>query len=317
MTIHEDRLAHAKNFDDDLDKLHAADIAWRQHTIDSLTAERDDLIAGAIDDAAKIEALEAEIARLTNLLSQHEPQSPWGEVVPISFATSEATRFEVKEMSPDREHGRNMRRNALFGPEGLRLFGRRERVGTGDSARDYSSADVLARHVPLDNYFRLTVVARMSKAVPGFWPCPIWLRPANGTHGEIDGFERFGPDPWVKATLHEAYAKNLRYNGPGRDWRKETTPEGDHTFVIEKTPGRILVLMDGTVLADFRRDQAPAGFDWDGLYEVPARTWYTRFTIQIGFGNRTSSKVGLPPADWAVSEVLVKSAGWQKLKAVA
>ena len=48
----------------------------------------------------------------------------------------------------------------------------------------------------------------------------------------------------------------------------KSDPAALHTYVMEKTPNRIKIWVDGVLLMDAGPADAPAGFDWNRIFEV-------------------------------------------------
>ena len=51
---------------------------------------------------------------------------------------------------------------------------------------------------------------------------------------------------------------------------------------------------------------APAGFDWQTIFENPQQTWYPRVTLQIGCGTANPTcATGQPDASFTSTDMLV------------
>jgi hypothetical protein len=174
----------------------------------------------------------------------------------------------------------------------LRIQGKKQSVG----GRDYTSGyiDTNSKYA-LPNYFRLKVRARVPME-QGMWAAPVWFRPADFSAGEIDLLETYGKDnanPLIIQTLHTDYtashqqsAKATSYGIVGGD------PTAWHRYVIEKTPGKIVMWVDGIKTATWTSGN-PGWFD---QYYEAGKRWNLRVNLQIG-----GSWGGLPDSttDWS------------------
>ncbi|MFN8195875.1 MAG: glycoside hydrolase family 16 protein [Nocardioidaceae bacterium] len=146
----------------------------------------------------------------------------------------------------------------------------------------------------LPNYFRIEVRAKVPFQ-QGMWAAPLWIRPADGSAGEIDLVETYGSErdrPIIHQTIHGDYAvpgqlTHLQtpfaaVGGSATDW---------HTYVVEKTPGAIRMWVDGVPTATFDDSTTP----WFGSYYEAGKRWSLRMSLQVG-GNQ-----GLPDSttDWS------------------
>lgn len=234
------------------------------------------------------------------------PTSPWALLHDVDLA--DPTGWSLRNETQSNDNSRNLPANVTFGPEGMRIVGKRE----PGYNRPYTSGDALGRGYELPNYFRVEVTGR-GPHERGLWPCVLWLRPGNNSDGEIDLMENFGAQPRVKATLHNEYGTThkmihgqLRWDTP--EIAAAGPPDGLHTYVCEKTPGRILITIDGVTLMDVGPDDAPAGFDWVRIFETPSRTWYPRVTLQLGCGTANPTCATGQPADtFTQTDMLVTS----------
>ena len=200
--------------------------------------------------------------------------------------------------------------NVEYGPGGLVIHGRREERG----GRPYTSGDVTGQHIVVPNYFRAEVVATLPTDY-GMWPAPLWFRPLNSPHGEIDVCETW-PYTWPAArfavALHRDYSLSPRQvNAPlNYSMLPNPDPTAPHTYTVIKTQNRIEFLCDG-VRAYCWEGTTP----WNGTqrigplpewyadyFEVPERIWYPRVTLQIG-GTETPE----PNPEWQHSELIIHS----------
>ena len=85
-------------------------------------------------------------------------------------------------------------------------------------------------------------------------------------------------------------------------------PDGGalHTYVMEKTPNRIQIRVDGVELMDVGPADAPSGFDWQRIFENPQQQWYPRVTLQIGCGiANPTCETGSPDSSFSQTDMLV------------
>ena len=193
-----------------------------------------------------------------------------------SFDTSRWVKYDQEAWG--HEDSFVIARNATIDNGKLRLQAKPEELG----GRHWTTGEVTTRgKYSLPNYFRLEVRAK----VPfehGMWAAPIWFRPAGPGAGEIDLVETYGVEqdkPYMHQTIHTDYGDDhkqthiftpfSRYVGAATDW---------HTYVIEKTPGQIVMWVDGIKSATFNKANTP----WfDTYYEIGQR-WTLRSSLQVG-----------------------------------
>jgi len=134
----------------------------------------------------------------------------------------------------------------------------------------------------LPDTFQVAVRAKVP-VHQGLWAAPLWLRPADGSAGEIDVVEtthRPGEAPRVHHSIHTAY-------GPKRQVAAHRYPFADvgdragtrwHTYVLRKTPGLMVVWVDGKVTAAF----CVGAPDWYDTYYDAGKRWSMRINLQVG-----------------------------------
>jgi beta-glucanase (GH16 family) len=207
-----------------------------------------------------------------------------------TFDTSRWVKYDQEAWG--HEDSYVLARNATIDNGKLRLQAKPEEVG----GRHWTTGEVTTRgKYSLPNYFRLEVRAKVPLE-HGMWAAPIWFRPADGAAGEIDLVETYGVEqtqPYVHQTIHTDYGDAhkqthiftpfSRYPGAATDW---------HTYVIEKTPGQIVMWVDGIKSSTFNTSNTPW---YDTYYEAGTR-WSLRSSLQVG-----GSDDELPDAttDWS------------------
>jgi len=288
----------------------------------------DDALALAVTEANKIEeallrcqqnytalqteyeTYKAQYPPVTTPPDQPPDQSGWSLFTQTAF-TSLAPFLAYDNQTQGNDNSVNLKKNVLVNQPGLILIGKRE---TGYS-RPFTSAEIHGKGVKelvLPNYFRAEVTGTFTDQ-SGIWPCLLWFRPntgGDGSNGEIDVMEWMG-GMWsgdqrrVAITMHNEYGATqdsakkpliLRDN-PWYD------PNVEHTYTIEKVPGKISVWIDKRLICTF----GPADKSWwNRIMEAKDRTWYPRITLQIGSG-ATTQVVPNPPSTWTQTQVKVKS----------
>lgn len=273
-------------------------VAARDARIGGLEAERADLVA-------RVTELEAHVCPVVVEPSPGPDPipSPWRLIEDVDLSDPRGWVSETGK--PNNAEGYDLPRNVVFGPDGLRLVGKRETY----QGHQFTAADTKGTGHPIPNHCRVEVVARAVHEV-GLWPCVLWLRPLSGSDGEIDLMENFGAQARAAATLHNQYGtghKMIHGNVPWRDI--PGTPDGFHTYVMDKTPGRIVITVDGIVMMDVGpaspkpTSDVPDGFDWQRIFETD-RQWYPRVTMQVSSPGKAT---GVPVADFREADLLVTS----------
>jgi len=195
--------------------------------------------------------------------------------------------------------------NVSFGSTGLTVRGAAQ--ARGNAA--YTSGDAKGLDIEIPNYSRVEVTGSVPFG-PGLWPALMWLRPLDSAHGEIDLMEVFGDDARPAATIHNEYGSTHRSLQGSVRWEHlpNSNPTGVHTYVMEKTPDRIVISVDGHVMLDAGPEDVRAGFDWDAIFERPGATWYPRVTLQIGCPPvEPSCGIGLPASGWKGGQIKLES----------
>lgn len=227
----------------------------------------------------------------------------WLLVHDIGFEVDDG--YELRQETQSNDASYNLPRNAIFGPDGLRLIAKRESAG----GRAYTSADVLGKHTPVPNYFRAEVVAKLPTEY-GQWPCPLWFRPTNSPDGEIDVVETWPAfwdgEPVMWSAIHSEYGTTHRQENARLLFSALPNPDPAdfHLWSVEKTPGRMRFECDGVLIYEWERSTFNASLAgwWDRIFEVAGRRWYPRYTVQVGGPH---AKEPLP--DWQESEMVVRS----------
>lgn len=195
--------------------------------------------------------------------------------------------------------------NVSFGTSGLTVRGSEENRGNAA----YTSGDAKGTGIVIPNYSRVEATGSMPYG-SGLWPALMWLRPLDSANGEIDLVEVFGADPRPAATIHNEYGSTHRSLQGSVRWEQlpDSDPTGVHTYVMEKTPNRIVISVDGHVMLDAGPEDVRPGFDWDAIFERPGATWYPRVTLQIGCApTEPDCGIGLPAAGWKGGEISLQS----------
>jgi hypothetical protein len=209
---------------------------------------------------------------------------------------SDASRWTLETGQAANTSSYDIPSNVSFGSTGLTVRGAAESRGSAA----YTSGDAKGLDIEIPNYSRVEVTG----SVPfgsGLWPALMWLRPLDSAHGEIDLMEVFGDDARPAATLHNEYGSTHRSLQGSVRWEQlpNSNPTGVHTYVMEKTPNRIVISVDGHVMLDAGPEDVRPGFDWKAIFERPGATWYPRVTLQIGCPPvDPGCGIGLPASGW-------------------
>ncbi|WP_217181704.1 family 16 glycosylhydrolase [Streptomyces sp. AC495_CC817] len=218
---------------------------------------------------------------------------------------SDSSRWSVETGQAANTSSYDLPENVSFGSTGLTVRGKEQ----SRSSADYTSGDAKGLGIKIPNYSRVEAVGSVPFG-PGLWPALMWLRPLDSAHGEIDLMEVFGADARVAATLHNEYGPTHRSLQGSSKWQllPNTDPTGRHTYVMEKTPNRIVISVDGKVILDAGPEDVRPGFDWKAIFERPTATWYPRVTLQIGCPvAEQDCGIGLPAAGWQGGSVKLES----------
>lgn len=291
------------------DALRAAHDEATDTYVSGLIGPLEDQIA---DTSAALVEARAEVARLATQVcpdpAAHVEPEPWRLIEDVDL--SDPTGWVSETGKPGNAEGYDLPRNVEFTSEGLRLWGRRESY----QGHAFTAADTKGTGHPIPNYCRVEVTGRAVHEV-GLWPCVLWLRPMPGSplaaEGEIDFMENFGMQPRVAATLHNGYGSGHKMIHGNVPWRNLANPDpaAFHTYVMEKTPGRIRITCDEQVMMDVGPASpkptyaTPDGFDWNRIFEAD-RQWYPRVTMQVSAPGKAT---GTPAADFREADLLVTS----------
>ena len=236
--------------------------------------------------------------------AQSAPHLWWTRTFNSEFKTTSVDQraWEVyDEEQWARDHATVLARNTTVGNGILRLQAKREAY----DGRLFTTGDLKTRDAyALPNYFRVEVRAKVPFQ-QGMWSAPLWLRPADGSGGEIDLVETYGQErnlPRLHQTIHSAY-------GPTHEQEVWSTRFSDlpnypgyatgwHTYVVEKIPGKITMWVDGKRTATFSSWNFPP---YNTYYEAGKR-WKMRVSLQVGGAD------GLPDAttNWSAGRTAVQ-----------
>lgn len=203
------------------------------------------------------------------------------------------------DTSNDNEDSHLLARNTEVSGGSLRIEARLEQV----RGRRYTSGyvDTNDRYA-LPDHFRVEVRAKVPME-QGMWAAPLWLRPADQSTGEIDLVETYGMErdaPRVHHTIHTSYGHGHQQDTDGVAYADLGDPEGTgwHTYVVEKTPGLVVMYTDGVETGRFSSGD-PSWFD---RYYEAGKSWELRINLQVG------GDWGGPPdagTDWSRTTMLV------------
>ncbi|MQW74773.1 family 16 glycosylhydrolase [Nocardioides sp. dk4132] len=244
-------------------------------------------------------ALRAEGTRATADRSPAEVEG-WALDLDENFDELDPARWNVRDRTYNsNEHSYLIADNTSVRDGALVIEARPESAG----GRQYTSGYVdTNRRYSLPDTFRAEVRARVPME-QGLWAAPLWFRPTDGSAGEIDLIETYGREsarPLVHQTIHTGYGLLHRQSALTFPYARLGDPAGTgwHTYVVEKTPGQIVMSVDGVTTATWRSGD-PRWFD--RFYEAGKR-WNLRINLQVG-----GSWGGLPDAstDWSQASMAV------------
>lgn len=218
---------------------------------------------------------------------------------------SDSSRWTLETGQSSNTSSYDIPSNVSFGGDGLTVRGAEEKR----SSAAYTSGDAKGLDIKIPNYSRVEVVGSVPYG-PGLWPALMWLRPLDSAHGEIDLMEVFGDDARPAATIHNEYGSTHRSLQGSVRWENlpNSDPTGVHTYVMEKTPNRIVISVDGHVMLDAGPEDVRPGFDWNAIFERPGATWYPRVTLQIGCPPLDLlCGIGLPIGGWQGGAINLQS----------
>lgn len=210
--------------------------------------------------------------------------SGWRLLANDDFTTFNTTRWSVKDnVANSNEESYLLARNVTVANGVLRVQSKKESMG----GRKYTSGYVHSRNKQiLPNTFRVEVRAKVPLEM-GMWAAPMWFRPAAGGGGEIDLLETYGADMQkfgefrAHHTIHSAYGGSHQTNQ--KQARIPGDPLGWHTYTIEKTPGRILMFVDGQQKGSWSQGDPT----WFNTYYEAGKSWVMIMNLQVG-GHRGS-----------------------------
>ncbi len=224
----------------------------------------------------------------------------WALDINEEFNTLDPNRWNVRDRTYNsNEDSYLLAANTRVRDGVLVIEGRRESAG----GRQYTSGYVdTNRHYSVPNRFRAEIRARVPMQ-QGLWAAPLWFRPTDGSGGEIDLVETYGREaarPLVHQTIHTDYGAQHRQSALTYPFARLGDPAGTgwHTYVVEKTPGRIVMTVDGVTTATWRSGDP----DWFNKYYEAGKRWNLRINMQIG-----GSYGGKPDAstDWSRATMAV------------
>jgi beta-glucanase (GH16 family) len=210
--------------------------------------------------------------------------SGWKLDLNDGFDSLSTSRWTVKNnATSSNEESYLLARNVTTSGGILKIQSKKESMG----GRKYTSGYVHGRgKYSLPNYFRVEMRAQVPLE-RGMWAAPMWFRPADGGAGEIDLVETYGHDMEkfgeyrVHHTVHNAYGSGHQTNQKQQVFPGD--PRGWHTYVIEKTPGKIEMFVDGQRKGLWQQGD-PSWFN--SIFESGKR-WSMIMNLQIG-GHRGS-----------------------------
>lgn len=194
-------------------------------------------------------------------------------------AAVEPTRWTVRNnTSNSNESSYLLSANVSAANSVLSIVGKLQSVG----GKSYTSGyiDSNGKYSTQAN-FRALVRARVP-FTQGMWAAPLWFRPTDAAGAyEIDLLETYGREiNKAHYTLHAG--TNYTTDHVQSAWTKTLPdPEGWHTWVIEKTPGLVVMYLDNTEQQRFTPADRTLASRWTAAFES-GRRWSLRCNLQIG-----------------------------------
>jgi beta-glucanase (GH16 family) len=219
----------------------------------------------------------------------------WRQAMTEEFSSLDTDLWHVRDKQAySRDSAYVLARNVSVDGGSLRVQAKQESVG----GRAYTSGDLdtYGRYT-LPNYFRAEVRAKVPFE-QGMWAAPLWIRPSDGSGGEIDLIETYGSEasrPIIHQTIHTDYGVAHQQTHIQKPFDLVGgNALGWHTYVVEKTPGAITMWVDGVQTAQFSKATSP----WFDTYYEAGKRWSLRVSLQVGGGQ------GLPDAstDWSADK---------------
>ncbi|WP_436699558.1 glycoside hydrolase family 16 protein [Nocardioides sp. BYT-33-1] len=172
-----------------------------------------------------------------------------------------------------------LERNVTIRRGRLAIAARQESAG----GRDYTSGyvDTNGRYA-LPSTFQVAIRAK-APSRQGLWAAPLWLRPTDRSGGEIDLVEttrRPGEPARVSQSIHSAYGAGHQVAARRFDLADLGDRDGTgwHDYVIRKTPGLIVMWIDGQVTSAF----CAGSPSWYEEYYDAGKRWNLRINLQVG-----------------------------------
>lgn len=245
------------------------------------------------DSEAQVAALKAQVAALT------PTPDPWTVVHTFDLSKDEGWSYTKGVRNTDQSY--NQKANATFSKDGLLITATR----ASSSATIYS-ADVLGQFAPMPNDFAIEADVTLTGMGSGMFPA-FWARPASvDSLGELDFFEYCGKYVGAKYEMKSNVIQTgtspyLVAQDPIDIPKASFTGgfEGKHTWRVEKVGTTITTFLDGVKVTTHDLSKYPTA-----QFGNAAKTWYPRFTFQVGNGTG-STAAGVIPSTWLKSTMLV------------
>lgn len=208
------------------------------------------------------------------------PQFRWEPDLVEEFDRLDPTVWTVRDQTANANEDSFLQAANVSVRDGvLRITGRREEAGGRRFTSGYLDTN---GSYALPPFFRAEVRAKVPWE-QGMWAAPLWLRPSDGSGGEIDLAETYGSEqarPVLHQTIHSDYGPQHRKDPRPTDFAALGDPEGSawHVYTVEKTPGRLRMWVDGEPTATWGSGDPP----WFDRYYEAGKHWNLRVNLQIG-----------------------------------
>ena len=250
--------------------------AAREHKPRSDTLDLDEL--RGVDAASRACLLGRPAGTVRPELSAASPR--WRRDLSDDFDRIDPRRWTVRDHTLlDHDDAYLLADNVTTRDGDLAITARRQPVAGREFTSGYVATD---GKYSLPPSFQVEVRAKVPMR-QGLWAAPLWLRPVDRSGGEIDLAETThqpGEPPTLHHSIHTSYGPDQqvaarRYPFAGIGDRHGT---GWHTYVLRKTPGLMVMWVDGEVEAAFCTG-SPGWYD--SYYDVGKR-WNLRINLQVG-----------------------------------